>query len=120
MNFDTYKKRQITFGSSGGFANLVNEYRLLENRKLYHKRGTDSLFVALDRKEATEVKLIFDKARSLFGETKDFREPGNIYYFIRFKQDTITNEIVWGSSKENTPQKAKELYKELMNLVNLK
>lgn len=120
MNPDKYKKNQIIFGSGGGFANLVNEYHLLENSRLYHTKSTDTTFTELGKQNSDLVKLLFDKTKVLFEETKDFHEPGNIYYFIKFKQDSVTKEIVWGASKESSPAKAKDLYKELMNLINLK
>jgi len=118
MNPDKYKKSQIIFGNGGGFTNLVNEYHLLENGQLYHKRSIDTVFTELGKQNSDSVKILFAKTKVLFDETKDFREPGNVYYFIKLKQDSTTTEIVWGASKETSP--AKELYKELMNLVNLK
>lgn len=120
MNPNTYKKSQIIFGSGGGFTNLVNEYHLLENGRLYHKKSTDTVFTELGKQSNDSVKILFAKTKVLFDETKSFREPGNMYYFIKFKQDSATSEIVWGASKETSPAKAKDLYKELMNLVNLK
>lgn len=125
MNPDNYKKRQIIFGSGGGFTNLVNEYRLLENKKLYHKKSNDTTFTELGKQNADTTKLLFSKAVTLFEDTTTLHQPGNVYYFIKFRNGNKTQEMVWGSSKENTPtsdirQKAKDLYKELMNLVNLK
>ena len=120
MNIDTYKKSQIIFGSGGGFANLVNEYRLLENKKLYHKRSTDSTFTELGKQNTDTVRILFGKIKVLFEDTTTFHKPGNIYYFIKLRKESHSQEIIWGGSKENTPIKAKELYKELMNLVNLK
>lgn len=120
MNPDTYKKSQLIFGSGGGFTNLVNEYHLLENGRLYHKKSTDTTFIEISKENTDSVKILFAKTKVLFDEIKAFREPGNVYYFIKFKQDSVIDEIVWGASKETSPAKAKDLYKELMNLVNLK
>ena len=125
MNFDTYKKNQIVFGSGGGFTNLGKEYRLLENKKLYHKKSTDSIFSELGKQNRDTVKLLFDKAKVLFADTTTLHNPGNMYYYLKFRNGKQTQEIVWGGSKENTInddllQKTKDLYKELMNLVHLK
>lgn len=120
MNPDKYTKSQIIFGSGGGFTNLVNEYHLLENGRLYHKRSTDTTFIELGKQNTDSVKILFAKTKVLFNETKELHEPGNMYYFIKFRQDSATKELVWGASKETSPAKAKDLYKELMNLVNLK
>ena len=125
MNFETYKKSQIVFGSGGGITNLVNEYRLLENKKLYHKKNTDSTFTDLGKQNMNTVKLLFVKTKVLFADTTTMHNPGNRYYFLKFSNNKQTKEIVWGGSKENITnddllQKAKDLYNELMNLVHLK
>lgn len=120
MNPDKYTKSQIIFGSGGGFTNLVNEYHLLENGRLYHKRSTDTTFIELGKQNTDSVKILFAKTKVLFNETKELHEPGNMYYFIKLKQDSTTKELVWGASKETSPAKVKDLYKEFMNLVNLK
>lgn len=120
MNPDKYKKNQIIFGSGGGFTNLINEYHLLENGRFYHKQSTDTTFTELNKQNFDSVKIIFAKTKGLFNEIKELYEPGNKYYFIKIKHDSTTKELVWGASKENSQAKAKDLYKELMNLVNFK
>jgi hypothetical protein len=124
MNPDNYEKCQIIFGSGGGFTNLVNEYHLLENKRLYHKKSTDTSFTKLGRQNGDTVKLLFDKTNVLMADTNALHNPGNMYYFIKLKDKNKTQELIWGGAKENADesilQKAKDLYKELMNLVNLK
>ena len=120
MTPDKYKKNQIVFGSGGGFANLVHQYHLLENGRLYHKLNGSDVFEALGKQNSDSVKGLFGEIKILFDSTKNFREPGNVYYFVKFKQDSVTKAIVWGSATENPPEAAKDFYKKLMNLVNLK
>lgn len=120
MNPNKYKKSQIIFGSGGGFTNLVNEYHLLENGRLYHKRSTDTTFTELSKQNADSIKILFAKAKVLFAEIKEFHKPGNMYYFIKIKDDSTTKELTWSTSKESSPASVKDLFKELMNLVNLK
>ncbi len=123
MNPDTYKKNQIVFGNGGGFTNLVNEYRLLENKKLYHRTSAATEFSELGKQKADTVKLLFGKTKVLFADTTTFHSPGNRYYFIKYHTQNHIQTIVWGGSDANIPmevlQKAKDLYKDLMNLVNL-
>ena len=120
MTPDQYKKSQINFGSSGGFSNIAAKYHLLENGRLYQKRNTDTTFTELNKQNSESVKLIFAKTNHLFDETKELHEPGNKYIFIKIKHDSTSKELVWGASKDSSLARAKELYKELMNLVNLK
>lgn len=125
MNPNSYKKHQIIFGSGGGFANLHNEYHLLENKKLYHKKSTATAYIHLGKQNPDTIKLLFTKTATLFEDTISLHQPDNIYYFIKFQDGNKIKEMVWGSSNGNAQtkeitQKAKDLYKELMNLVNLK
>ena len=120
MNPDKYKKCQIIFGNGGGFANLVNEFYLLENGKLYRKNKADTVYVELSKQKNNSVKLIFTKTKVLFETNEDFHEPGNMYYFIKFKKDSTIKEIILGSTNKKPTTEVKELYNELMNLVNLK
>ncbi len=116
MNPEKYKKNQIIFGSGGGFANLVHHYHLLENGRLYHKQNNADV-EALGKQNSDSVKVLFGEAKVLFDSTETFREPGNVYYFVKFKQDSVTKEIVWGSATETPPEAAKDFYKKLMNLI---
>ncbi len=117
MNPDKYKKSQIVFGNGGGFTNLVHQYHLLENGRLYHKQNNADVFEELGKQDSDSVKVLFDEVKVLFDSTETFREPGNVYYFVKFKQDSVTKEIVWGSSTEKPPEAVKDFYKKLMNLV---
>ena len=114
-----YTKNQLIFGSGGGFANQVHEYRLLDNKRLYSKKNDDSNFVALGKQKPKTVKKLFGESATLFEEVKDFNEPGNIYYYIRLQKGNQTQSLVWGRQNTQTPEKARELYKQLMNLVPL-
>ena len=120
MNPDKYKKCQIIFGSGGGFTNLVNEYYLLENGKLFQKHKTDTLYIALGKQKLDSVKMLFTKTKALFDINQNFHEPGNMYYFIKFKEESTQKEIIWGSTDKKPKPEVKELYNELMNLVDLK
>lgn len=122
MTLDSYKKGQIIFGRGGGFTNLVKEYHLLENAKLFYKQNRDSTFTDLGKQNADTTKLLFAKTITLFTDTTTLHQPGNTYYFIKLRKGNKTQEMVWGNNAatDDLVQKAKDLYKELMNLVNLK
>lgn len=114
-----YTRKQLIFGSGGGFANQVNEYRLLENKRLYARKNNDSTFTSLGRQKAKIVKTFFKESDVLFQEKMTFNEPGNMYYFVRLKQQNQTQSVVWGRPNSEAPEKIKELHKLLMNLVHL-
>lgn len=114
-----YTQKQLIFGSGGGFANQVNEYRLLENKRLYFRKNNDSTFTSLGRQKAKIVKGLFKESDVLFQETITFNEPGNMYYFVRLQKDNQIQSVVWGRPNTEAPEKAKDLHKHLMNLVPL-
>lgn len=114
-----YKQKQLIFGSGGGFANQVNEYRLLENKRLFVRKNNDSVFTLLGRQKTKIVKALFKESDILFQEENNFNEPGNMYYFVRLQKETQTQSVVWGRQNTEAPEKAKDLHKHLMNLVPL-
>ncbi|WP_116983974.1 hypothetical protein [Emticicia sp. C21] len=113
----TYTKGQLIFGSGGGFANQVNEYRLLENKRLLFRKNNDTIFTDLGKQKGKTVKKLLKESEALFQETSGINEPGNMYYFVRLQKDQQTQSAVWGRPNTQVPEKAKELHKELMNLV---
>lgn len=115
----TYTKKQLIFGSGGGFANQVNEYRLLENKHLFFRKNDDTTFKDLGKQKAKTVKKLFEASEMLFQGKSGFNEPGNMYYFVRLQKDNQTQSVVWGRPNTEAPEKAKELHKQLMNLVPL-
>jgi hypothetical protein len=115
----TYTKNQLIFGSGGGFANQVNEYRLLENKHLFFRQNNDSTFKDLGKQKAKTVKKLFETSEMLFQETSGFNEPGNMYYFVRLQKDQQTQSVVWGRPNTKVPENARELHKQLMNLLPL-
>lgn len=115
----TYTRNQLIFGSGGGFANQVNEYRLLENKHLFFRKNNDSTFKDLGKQKAKTMKKLFEESEVLFQENTGFNEPGNMYYFVKLQKNSQTQSIVWGSLHAQVPEKAKELHKRLMNLVPL-
>ena len=115
----TYTKNQLIFGSGGGFANQVNEYRLLENKRLFFRKNNDSTFTRLGKQKAKIVKKLFEASETLFHEKSGFNQPGNMYYFVRLQKENETQSVVWGRQNTNAPEKAKDLHKQLMNLVPL-
>lgn len=93
---------------------------MLEHGQLYHKRSTDTTFTELNKQNGDSVEILFTKTKVLFAETKELHKPGNVYCSIKVKRDSTTKELAWLTSKESSPESVKDLYKELMNLVNLK
>lgn len=113
----TYTKNQLIFGSGGGFANQVNEYRLLDSRYLYSRRNNDSTFKELGKQKSGTVKKLFKESEAFFKEAQEFNQPGNMYYYIRLQKGYQTQSLVWGRPDTKAPEKATGLYRHLMNLV---
>jgi len=119
MDPTKYTDKQLIFGSGGGFTNQVSEYRLLEDSRLFYRKNNDSSFTELKKQDVKTTKRLLEDAKALFEDVPELNEPGNVYYYIKLKNANNTQQIVWGRANTEVPEKAKDLYKQLMNLVHL-
>lgn len=111
---------RITFGNGGGFAGIETSYTLLENGQLFKfdSKAPNLMEMAGPKKRAANN--LFETAESLGLLTLDFKYPGNIYQFIEFQDDGKKSRVAWGDSEHPVDPKIKELYNQLMELVQPK
>ena len=114
-------EKQLTFGKGGGFAGVSDEFILLENGQLFLKSSlTDSIEVLPNIKKK-KAKELFEAAAKLSMDTLDFNHPGNMYYFVKYReQEEAKNGITWGDMNHAPPAAIKEFYQRLMNLSTQK
>ena len=112
-----FSNNDLIFGSGGGITGMTNEYVL-------HYEGAIEKINSLT-KEVSQLKSISEKeSKSLFQEylkngfdTLDYSVPGNMSYFIGFKNDSLTKKITWGGDGE-PPLKVKDFYNNLNQLIS--
>lgn len=87
---------QIIFGSGGGFTGAVTEYTLLENGQLFKGNSLRDEFVSLKKIKKDVVKQMFKNYDFLNIGAETINDPGNLYYFIQFKdKDKQERKITW-------------------------
>jgi hypothetical protein len=111
----------ITFGSGGGFTNLVKQYRLLEDGKIVEEtKLNDSVqFLVVANIGKQKAKDYYTAAHKLKLDSLKFSEPGNRYFFmsVKAKDSLMINRIVWGSKDKTIPPEIHDFYRSLMGLV---
>lgn len=113
-----FPDQQITFGSGGGFSGIVTDYTLLSNGQLFKRSSTDNRFVELKsiKKQAAKQAI---KNYTFLGINEVVHDaPGNLYYFINYKDsDKVERKIVWGNKENPIDEKVKSYYKILTSFL---
>ena len=115
----TLFKRQLTFGSGGGFAGKTRSYVLHENGEIWvRERVTDSLTL---HKTLTEkqTKQFFQSADQLQLDKYKFNNPGNIYYFIEYNnpKKRYKAKVTWGAPKQKVSVYVQRFYNQLSKSI---
>ncbi len=107
----------ITFGSGGGFANQMTTYILKYDGSLLQQKRMSNEAALIGKISPRKAKAFFKDFLAHGLDTLQFSDPGNMYYFIGFRNDSTQQKITWGGSK-TPPDYPKEFYQSLMKLVN--
>jgi hypothetical protein len=114
------KNCQVIFGSGGGFTGKVNEYTLNNNGDIFLNNTLKNQNSKVKTLAPSQTKDIFNKLKSLDLNKIQFRHPGNLYYFLKFKSNNAIYEVTWGDNKNPAPAEILDFYKFLMAIVNEK
>ncbi len=112
----TFKGAQLVAGSSGGVTGMMKEYTLLANGQLFLSKGIAGEWREKKVLKKSTTRSIFKKAESLaLGELR-FKHPGNMTYYLIFKQPPRSNEIKWGEAGTTPPEGVSEFYDYLLSV----
>ena len=112
----TLFKRQVTFGTGGGFAGTTRSFVLHENGDLWmRERATDSLKLHKTLSDK-QTKQFFQSADQLQLEKYKFNSPGNVYYFIEYNnpKKRLKEKVTWGDSKRKVSTYVQRFYNQLI------
>ena len=112
-----YPDAQLVFGNGGGFTGLYTEYILFENGQLFTKKSNEENFSALPRAKANTVDQIFKNYSVLGLGEYSFSIPGNVTYYIEFKDSKGSHRITWGDLGNGIREDVKVYSKMLYQLV---
>lgn len=105
----------ITFGSGGGFTGQSTFYTLFKNGQLYKKKGLRGEHTPLENVKKKEVLQIFKNYEVLNLAEVNINEPGNMSYFIEFKDENGVHRMTWGGNTTSPSNDLLLFYKLLMN-----
>ena len=114
-----FSDNNIIFGSGGGIAGITNEYVLHYNGKIEKINSITKDVSQIENVSRQQSKKIFQQFLDNGLDTLEYSVPGNMSYFVGFRNDSLTKKITWGGEGE-TPPKAKETYYNLIQLINNK
>ena len=107
----------ISFGTGGGFSGKVNQYTLLSNGQLFKGTNYEGNVTVMDKIDSDQCDQIFSNY-SLLGLNKlKIDNPGNMYFFVKMKEGTEENKLVWGGTDVEAPDALKLYHKILMALT---
>lgn len=108
----------IVWGNGGGFTGKEVSFRLLQNGKIYKTEGLNSgMQLELKPIKAKVAKAMFSAATELNLNEVALNAPGNMYHFVELQRDGKPYRITWGDKEAELPQKVKDFYVLLNQLV---
>ncbi|MDQ3073636.1 MAG: hypothetical protein M3Q97_10285 [Bacteroidota bacterium] len=111
-----YKGRQLKYGKGGGVTGAWEQYVLLGNGQVFYRNFQDTVYAELGYIPRKEAKKIFKGLIDAHFYAERFNEPGNMTYFIFYKDNDESHGLQWGSGTFKTPQSILDLYNRLMKL----
>jgi len=114
----TYSGRQIIVGTGGGFTGESTTYYLLENGRLFGKRGQDSGFRFIGQQTAANTKRVFTALENACKiKSTRFDNPGNTYTFVGWKKGRQTYKVTWGAPDTTVPGAYPRFYTSFMAMI---
>lgn len=111
--------RHLHFGKGGGFTGMTTEYMLLPNGQLFIREGRagSGEWKALEQVEKATATALYRtwENNELFKET--VQQPGNLYYFITMKKDSLEYRQSWGANGYQPDAALKLFYQRAVDLT---
>jgi hypothetical protein len=108
----------LVWGSGGGFTGKSTTFKLLESGEIYKTEGTQgATMLPMKPIKAKVAKAMFSAARELNLAEVSQNTPGNMYNYLELTVDGKPHRITWGDAENVVPQKVKDFYTLLNQLV---
>ena len=112
---DELPDKQLYFGNGGGFTGAVNEYMLLDNGQVFKHDSGD--YTELPKAKKKKAAALFKTYYDLKLDSLQFRRPGNMYFYLRMKDQDQEYFTSWGNPGILPDSAIGVLYDDLMGLV---
>ena len=96
--YQKYDGIRLTVGTSGGFAGEEKKFVLFDNGNLYKISSLTRDTVFLAKLENTKSKQIINNYKVLGLGQMNISEPGNMNYFIEYKNGDYSHKLLWSNS----------------------
>ena len=104
---------EISFGKSGGFTGMTEEYLIAGNAEVFKIANGER--TSINHLAKTNIRDISKRIKEMQFKDIKLSDKGNMTYFIEVKANKYTNRVTW-SDLTDTPQ-VKELYKTLIKTL---
>lgn len=113
---DKLPEKQLRWGSGGGVVGKEKSWILLENGQIF---ATDMMgkTTEADKVSGKKAKSLFKTAGALGIAKMEFNHPGNMYYFLEWKEGDMVSRIVWGDKNLPVDKSVQTLYDDLNALL---
>ncbi len=110
-NPDDFTGRIISVGEGGGITGKTNRYSILENGQVFLITTNPSGVSELKKLKKSDTEAIFSRFERLGFADTEFSHPGNMTYFVDFRDGSKGHEVKWGDGNFPPPQNILEFYR---------
>ncbi len=111
-----FSENKLIFGSGGGFTGQSIEYALDYDGIIEKTSNRTSETIQIDSVPPEKSKELYKQFLAFNLDTLTYASPGNMSYFVGYKNDSIKKKIIWGGIGE-PPTEAKLIYNSLIQLL---
>ena len=105
-----FKGKQLIVANGGGFTGQVVEFTLLEDGRVFRNNSFEQNTVFHKKLNKNETSQIFNNIQVLNLKEIVLDEPGNMYYYVKLKDDDNTHVIKWNTESTGTDTKTAKLF----------
>jgi hypothetical protein len=118
-NYDDYKGKIMVVGKGGGFTGAYDEFSILENGQVYKYSTITKKRLLLGNMKKNFADQIFNNYELLKIGEKNINAPGNMNYFIEFKNGDNNLKSIWSDQKDESTSELMLYYKTVMNYISV-
>ena len=112
-------EEQLVFSFGGGFSGQYQEYMLLPNGQVFHRRKVINElpfrpYTDVDSKEARDL---FATYRKLDFAALNYDEPGDMTYTIIHTRGDQSSTLTWGGPNTNPTEELRSYWRRAMQLL---
>jgi len=112
-----FSTSSLIFGSGGGISGATNEYILHYDGSIEKVNSLTNETVQVTTVSKKKSRILYQTFLNEGLDTLSFSIPGNMSYFIGYRNDTLIHKIIWGGDT-NPPENAKKMYDKLIHIIN--